>query len=107
MTTYQPVARDDRLPPEMVPVRGAEEDTFAELGTINPGSVFLKHLRTGRIKVVPGEGTVLGSSRLARLPVCRRHMLQLLPIHTLLMLQGLLSCTCLCFQQLHALLIIC
>lgn len=39
----------------MTPVRGAEEDTFAELGTINPGSVFLKHLRTGKIKVVPGE----------------------------------------------------
>lgn len=44
-----------RLPPEMIPVRGAEEDTFAELGTINPGSVFLKHLRTGKIKVVPGK----------------------------------------------------
>ena len=39
----------------MIPVRGAEEDTFAELGTINPGSVFLKHLQTGKIKVVPGK----------------------------------------------------
>ncbi|KAL0051541.1 hypothetical protein WJX82_009490 [Trebouxia sp. C0006] len=43
------------LPPEMIPVRGAEEDTFAELGTINPGSIFLKHLHTGKIKVVPGQ----------------------------------------------------
>ncbi len=39
----------------MIPVRGAEEDTSAELGTINPGSIFLKHLRTGKIKVVPGD----------------------------------------------------
>lgn len=39
----------------MIPVRGAEEDTFAELGTVNPGSIFLKHLHTGKITVVPGE----------------------------------------------------
>ena len=44
----------------MIPVRGAEEDTFAELGTINPGSVFLKHLRTGKIKVIPGECNLHG-----------------------------------------------
>ncbi len=39
----------------MIPVRGAEEDTFAELGTINPGSIFLKHLHSGKITVVPGD----------------------------------------------------
>lgn len=44
-----------RLPPEMIPTRGAEEDTFAELGTINAGSIFLKHLRSGKIKVIPGQ----------------------------------------------------
>ena len=38
----------------MIPTRGAEEDTFAELGTINAGSIFLKHLRSGKIKVIPG-----------------------------------------------------
>ena len=44
-----------RLPPEMIPTRGAEEDNFAELGTISPGCAFLKHLRSVKIKVVPGE----------------------------------------------------
>lgn len=34
--------------------RGAEEDLFAELGLLNSGSVFLKHLRAGKIKVVQG-----------------------------------------------------
>jgi hypothetical protein len=46
----------------MIPVRGAEEDTFAELGTINPGSIFLKHLHTGKIKVVPGDSLTVQST---------------------------------------------
>ena len=37
--------------------RGVEEDLFAELGLVNSNNVFLKHLRSGRIKVVRGMHT--------------------------------------------------
>ena len=50
----------------MIPTRGADEDTFAELGTINAGSIFLKHLRSGKLKVIPGEHFRL-SNRLSKL----------------------------------------
>ncbi|KAL0030824.1 hypothetical protein WJX77_008345 [Trebouxia sp. C0004] len=57
------------LPPEMIPVRGAEEDTFAELGTINAGSVFLEHLqKTGKIKVVLGQVEAFAKDGLQTLP---------------------------------------
>ena len=50
----------------MIPTgRNAEEDLFAELGLLNSGSAFLKHLRAGKIKVVRGMRTCIDSMRSA------------------------------------------